>query len=43
MDANVRLPAGTPQATGLWAYLARLVGLPTQPFGINPHTGLVLT
>lgn len=43
MDASVRLPAGTPQGTGLWAYLARLTGLPTQPFGINPHTGLVLT
>ena len=28
---------------GLWALLARLVNLPFQPFGTNPHTGLVLT
>ena len=43
MDATVRLAAGTPQAMGLWSYLARLTNLPTQPFGTNPHTGLVLT
>jgi hypothetical protein len=42
-DADVRLAAGTPQAPGLWALLARLVNLPFQPFGTNPHTGLVLT
>jgi hypothetical protein len=43
VDADVRLAAGTPQALGLWAYLARLTNLPYQPFGSNPHTGLVLT
>ncbi|MDP1829907.1 MAG: DUF1501 domain-containing protein [Archangium sp.] len=43
VDADVRLAAGTPQALGLWAYLARLTNLPYQPFGTNPHTGLVLT
>ena len=43
VDADVRLAAGTPQGLGLWAYLARLTNLPYQPFGSNPHTGLVLT
>ncbi len=43
MDGSVRLPTGTPSGMGLWAYLGRLVNLPTQPFGTNPHTGLVRT
>lgn len=43
VDAGVRLAAGTPQGLGLWAYLARLTNLPYQPFGSNPHTGLVVT
>lgn len=43
MDGSVRLPAGTPSGQGLWAYLGRLVNLPNQPFGTNPHTGLVRT
>jgi hypothetical protein len=43
VDGGVRLSAGTPQALGLWAYLARLTNLSFQPFGTNPHTGLVLT
>ena len=43
VDADVRLADGTPQALGLWAYLGRLANLPYQPFGSNPHTGLVLT
>lgn len=43
VDGDVRLAAGTPQGLGLWAYLARLTNLPYQPFGSNPHTGLVLT
>lgn len=43
VDGDVRLAAGTPQGIGLWAYLARLTNLPFQPFGSNPHTGLVLT
>ncbi len=43
VDADVRLSPGTPQGLGLWAYLARLTNLPFQPFGSNPHTGLVLT
>jgi hypothetical protein len=43
VNADVRLAPGTPQALGLWAYLARLANVPFQPFGSNPHTGLVLT
>jgi hypothetical protein len=43
VNGDVQLTAGTPQGLGLWAYLARLVNLPFQPFGTNPHTGLVLT
>jgi hypothetical protein len=43
VDGDVRLSAGTPQGIGLWAYLARLTNVPFQPFGSNPHTGLVLT
>lgn len=43
VDGDVRLAAGTPQGLGLWAYLGRLANLPFQPFGSNPHTGLVLT
>lgn len=43
VDGDVRLSAGTPQGLGLWAYLSRLVNLPFQPFGSNPHTGLVRT
>lgn len=43
VDAGVRLAAGTPQGLGLWAYLSRLTNVSYQPFGTNPHTGLVLT
>lgn len=43
VDGDVRLAAGTPQGIGLWAYLGRLANLPFQPFGSNPHPGLVLT
>ncbi|MFO0597016.1 MAG: hypothetical protein U0228_16995 [Myxococcaceae bacterium] len=43
VDNDVRLAAGTPQGPGLWAYVSRLVNLPFQPFGTNPHTGLVLS
>ena len=43
VDGDVRLTPGTPQALGLWAYLAKLTGVNYQPFGSNPHTGLVLT
>ena len=43
VDADVRLAAGTPQGLGLWAYLSRLTNVSFQPFGTNPHTGLVLT
>jgi hypothetical protein len=43
VDGDVRLSAGTPQGLGLWAYLSRLVNLPFQPFGSNPHAGLVRT
>lgn len=43
VDGDVRLAAGTPQGLGLWAYLSRLTNVSYQPFGTNPHTGLVLT
>lgn len=43
VDGGVRLAAGTPQGLGLWAYLSRLTNVSYQPFGTNPHTGLVLT
>ncbi len=37
VDANVRMPTGTPKAPGFWAYLAAAAGVTTQPFGANPH------
>ena len=43
VDSDVQLSTGTPQGLGLWAYLGRLTNLSYQPFGTNPHTGLVLT
>jgi hypothetical protein len=43
VDNQVRLSSGTPQGLGLWAYLGRLTNLSYQPFGTNPHTGLVVT
>lgn len=42
MTDRVQLAAGTPSAPGLWSYLARVLNAPTQPFGANPHGGLVL-
>lgn len=42
VNGDVALPSGTPQGPGLWAYLSRLVNLPFQPFGTNPHPGLVI-
>lgn len=43
MSANVQLPAGTPSAPGLWAYLSKVLNVGQMPFGSNPHTGLVGT
>lgn len=43
MSANVQLPAGTPSVPGLWAYLSKVLNVGQQPFGTNPHSGLVLT
>lgn len=43
MSANVQLPAGTPSAPGLWAYLSKVLNVGQMPFGSNPHTGLVTT
>lgn len=43
MSANVQLPAGTPSVPGLWAYLGKVLNIRNQPFGTNPHNGLVLT
>jgi hypothetical protein len=37
VDANVQLPDGTPSIPGLWAYLASVLKVPTEPFGANPH------
>lgn len=42
MDANVRLPTGTPSVPGLWAYLASISKVSSNPFGNNPHSSLVL-
>lgn len=41
VNNEVSLSAGTPQGLGLWAYLARLTNVTYQPFGSNPHSGLV--
>jgi hypothetical protein len=37
VNNDVALPPGTPGMNGLWAYLAAVLGTPTQPFGANPH------
>ena len=42
MSANVQLPAGTPSVPGLWAYLAEVMKVPSNPFGANPHTTVLL-
>jgi len=40
-DGNVGLAAGTPGPQGFWAYLAKVLRVPGEPFGPNPHTALV--
>ncbi|WP_394823710.1 twin-arginine translocation signal domain-containing protein [Pendulispora albinea] len=36
-DANVALPPSTPGTKGMWAYVAKALKCPTEPFGPNPH------
>lgn len=42
VGANVQLPAGTPSVPGFWAYLAKTLKVPTDPFGANPHGTILL-
>lgn len=42
MSDRVQLAAGVPSAPGMWSYLSRVLNTPNQPFGNNPHSGLVL-
>ncbi len=42
VTANVQLPAGTPSVPGFWAYLSKVLKVPTDPFGANPHTSILL-
>ena len=42
VNANVALPPGTPSGDALWAYLAKTVRVPGQPFGAHTfHDQLV--
>lgn len=36
------LPTGSPAAMAFWSYLASVAKSPVNPFGTNPHAGLVL-
>ena len=40
--ANVTLPTGTPSVPGFWSYLSKALKVPTEPFGANPHTSILL-
>lgn len=42
VNAKVSLPAGTPGPAGLWSYVATVAKSPSNPFGKNPHTALVV-
>lgn len=42
MGANVQLPAGTPSVPGFWSYLSKVLKVPTEPFGANPHTSILV-
>ena len=42
VDANVRLPAGTPGIRGFWSYLAAAAKAPGAPFGANAHPSLII-
>jgi len=42
MSATVQLPAGTPSVPGFWAYLSKALKVPTEPFGANPHTSILV-
>jgi hypothetical protein len=39
---NVSLPPGTPAIKEFWAYLAAAAKTPTELFGANPHTSIVV-
>lgn len=40
--ANVQLPTGTPSVPAFWSYLGKLLKVPTEPFGANPHTSILV-
>ncbi|MBS1148730.1 MAG: hypothetical protein H6Q89_428 [Myxococcaceae bacterium] len=42
MSPTVQLPAGTPSVPGLWSYLSKVLKVPTEPFGTNPHTSILI-
>lgn len=42
VSAAVQLPTGTPSVPGYWSYLSKVLKVPTEPFGANPHTAILL-
>lgn len=42
VSSTVGLPSGSPSVPGFWSYLASVSKAPTNPFGNNPHSALVL-
>jgi hypothetical protein len=42
VSATVQLPAGTPAVPGYWSYLSKVLKVPTDPFGTNPHTSILI-
>ncbi len=42
VSATVGLPTGSPAAQQFWSFLAAASQAPTNPFGANPHSALVL-
>lgn len=42
VSANVQLPAGTPTVPAFWSYLAKVLKVPSEPFGTNPHTSILV-
>jgi hypothetical protein len=42
VSPTVQLPAGTPSVPGFWSYLAKVLKVPADPFGANPHTSILV-
>ncbi len=42
VTSTVGLPTGSPGIPPFWSYLAALSRVPTNPFGANPHSGLIV-